>query len=236
MSVLARWLPHRSVEAAPPPTRARAPRPSAASTVPVVAGVDVETALARVNGKAELLWRLLAEFRTRHRDSAASLRTWLKEGQRQPALELAHALKGAGATLGAVRVAEAAREIEAALRDEKASVHSADPPLEELADALAELAGAHLPQAAVPAPVRNRQPAASKADSAAALERLDQALASNSFKAASAFASWRAGLGEEADDPRIAPLGALIDALDYPQARKLIADLKVGRGNTEDTQ
>ena len=228
--VLSRWLPH-AADVASASVQTRAPELQSCAPLPQIAGVDVAQALSRVNGKAPLLWRLLEEFRTRHAHSAQSLRGLIAAGHTQAALELAHAIKGAGATLGALACADAARQIELALRGERsvaeAAIAANSPALEvalhALEHSLAELNAASLPSAPAPdAGVPATRVPVSAAASAAALSKLQQALATNSFKAAAAFADWRGGLPQAFADKRLSLLAACIDGLDYSAALALV--------------
>ncbi len=79
-------------------------------------GLEVGQALARMGGHADLLLRLLGEFRARNADEVEQIRAALA-GERETARRLAHSLKGTAAVLGANDLAEAARSLEYAIRD-----------------------------------------------------------------------------------------------------------------------
>jgi two-component system sensor histidine kinase/response regulator len=207
---LARWLPceRRAAVASEP-----APAPAA---LPAVAGIDVATALARVNGKQELLWRLLREFRERHADAAARLAVLIARGARDDARDLAHTLKGGAATLGARRIAAAAARLEGAVREGQAPRED----LDELERALAEVVGAVLPEPSAPAP------APARADAAPALRALAEALAGRSLGAGAMLDELRAALAGRALEAEIDRLGAAIARLDYAQAAEQLRALE----------
>ena len=139
--VLTRWL---ALER--PPSIA----PSAqAGEVPILAGVDVRSALARVNGKQDLLWRLIEDFRHRHGDAALRLRSLVEASDWQAAHDLAHTVKGASTTLGLSQVAAAASQIDASVRVEQRNADA----LRDLDHALAELTALVLPEPAADAAV-----------------------------------------------------------------------------------
>ena len=60
---------------------------------------DIKAALARLDGKADLLRRLIIEFGTQHADSCNELRSLVMEGRIEQARRLAHDLKAIAATL-----------------------------------------------------------------------------------------------------------------------------------------
>ncbi|MFT3807071.1 response regulator [Arenimonas sp.] len=217
MRVLARWLPHHA-EAEPatlPPDGDAVGHLAAA--IDAVPGVDVATALARVNGKAGLLWQLLDGFRQRHASAATRLREMIDTGQTQAALDLAHTLKGAAATLAAQGIAEAAARVEAALRRRE----DARAELGELATALAQLGAAELPQAQARA-----DSTAAAVDPDEAVAQLARALSSNSLGARQAFETLRASLAGAGYAERLETIGRFIDRLDYPAASAELHSLR----------
>ena len=180
-------------------------------------GIDVPAALARVNGKQALLWRLIADFRQRQGNAAARIEALAAAGDWGAARELAHMLKGASATLGMTRVAAAAGALEVG-----AQLSRVEPPaLAELAAALAEVATALLPEPDVPvAPAGNGDPARPTA----ALQRLATALGSNSLSARQEYQQLRAALAPQLQ-AELNPVGQRIDALEFAEAARELARL-----------
>ncbi|GMV29283.1 MAG: hypothetical protein AMXMBFR59_14080 [Rhodanobacteraceae bacterium] len=204
LRTLARWLPHERCEETP------APRPVFTPTAAeAVAGVDLAAALERVNGKRDLLWRLLADFRMRHADAAERIAAALAAGDRVSAQDLAHTVKGAAATLCAQRIAAAATALEAALRQSTA----VDAPLSELARGLEELASASLPQPAVPAETASR--CGEAADDL--WRQLLAELEGGSLDAAATLARLQQGL-DAGGRAHFAALQEAVDQLDYAAA------------------
>ncbi len=216
LRVLAKWLPHRLAEHRPVATDATvAPPPGlGAAGVP---GVDWPLALSRVNGKAELLTQLLADFRQRYRDVAATLSGHLAAGNPKAAADLAHTLKGAAATLAANRTARAAAEFERCLRD------ATDPAtvLAELREAIIELQPAPGDPVADAAPPEREGADADEAVDAVSLwQRLRTELEGGSFDAATTVAHLRRVQG---DSPVLAAIAQAITQLDYDRARAELA-------------
>jgi HPt (histidine-containing phosphotransfer) domain-containing protein len=209
--VLARWLPLDAEAVAAPP----APAPATAAPV-AVAGIDVAAALARVNGKQALLWRLVRDFRQRHGDAAVRMQALIAGARWQEVRDLAHTLKGVASTLGMERVAAAASQLEIAAQTARGDGQA----LAELAAGLAELDGAALPDSeTLPVSESAERPASDPG-----WQRLASALARNSLSAAQEFARLRAACGAE-PGLDLEPLGRAIDALDFATAARLLAQL-----------
>ena len=205
--VLSRWLAHSAQTHA-------APIRALVDATPTIAGVDVATALNRVNGKRELLWRLLADFRTRNADAAHTLRTLFAQQNLPAARDLAHTIKGAAATLAAQRIADAAASIESAARVGTTPSST----LDELEAALAQLCAARLPDTeAKPASARSTNATALNE----ALRALRTELSGNSLAAEHACVALAQHCnGATRDDLR--ELAALIARLDYRSAERVL--------------
>ena len=81
-----------------------------------IAGLDVERGLAMTGGKEKTYVRVLGMFAESHGDDAMHLSTALAAKDLVTVKQLAHSLKGAAGTIGAMRVAAAATVLDAALR------------------------------------------------------------------------------------------------------------------------
>ena len=207
LRVLSRWLP--SAPGAAPATA------TIAEPVPALVGIDVAAALARVNGKRALLWRLIDDFRQRQGDAAARIEAACAGADFAAARELAHTVKGAAATLGMQRVAAAAGALEQAAHERRSDAGA----LSELAAAMAQIMAATLPQPA-------ELPAAKAAAGhpAEALQRLAKALAGNSLSARQDYEQLRA-IVESTLQAELTPIGQRIDALDFTEAATRLAQL-----------
>ncbi len=102
-AILARWLGGEAPVVPPP-----APAPAG--------DFDPAGALHRLDGDRALYARLLHAFVREQGDVAARVETLLANGEREQAAALLHAVKGAGANLGAVALAREAAELETAVR------------------------------------------------------------------------------------------------------------------------
>ncbi|MTW19778.1 ATP-binding protein [Allochromatium palmeri] len=127
---LLRWLSSpgaRAVQDLSESPQAAQPEPSTERDgLRAVPGLDLEFGLRCVGGKRELYVRLLHKLVDGHRDDMIKLRAHLAAGERDKAQRLAHTLKGASGTLGAVELQRAAAELEGLIRSE--AVSSGDEP------------------------------------------------------------------------------------------------------------
>jgi PAS domain S-box-containing protein len=117
METLVRWMPAQPM---PRPMVERDPSPAASSGGEIpehLPPFDIPAALARTNGKPQLLRRLFLSFRDQYQDAASELRAQIAAGNTEEASRLAHTLKGVAATLEAKELASTAANIEHALRE-----------------------------------------------------------------------------------------------------------------------
>ncbi|MBL8346140.1 MAG: response regulator [Rubrivivax sp.] len=121
-ATLLRWLPEPgAAAAAAPPASAEPPAPGpAAGTMPLevaltaVDGLDLPVALRSVGGRVALLERILRKFVEHYGGNAGTLAELARDDQ-LPALRAScHALRGACATIGATRLAQALHDLEQA--------------------------------------------------------------------------------------------------------------------------
>ena len=135
-ALVARYALRRSPTA---PTQAPAgePAPPLPTALRELAGMDSDAGLARVLGRTGLYLSMLQRFVERYAATPRRIDEALAAGQADEAAALAHALKGAAATLGAVHVASLAEQIEYAGPDAPLKAH-----LEQLGAALAALRAA----------------------------------------------------------------------------------------------
>jgi two-component system sensor histidine kinase/response regulator len=114
LQVLARWLTHELTERPKPAARAAESAPRTGDAVP---GLAVEEGVRRLGGNPELYRTLVEQFARQLETDLARVKELLGAGQREEAKRVLHALKGAGATVAANRLARGAAALEAALGD-----------------------------------------------------------------------------------------------------------------------
>jgi CheY-like chemotaxis protein len=189
-------------------------------------GFDAVRGLAALRGNAQKYLGLLHDFLESHADDMTRLSSALAAGDHDTALRLAHTLKGTAATLGADRLAQAARQLEQCLRaspqDERRAAEIG-PEIAAVADQLAVLAAA-LPPLPMPASPAAATPLAA-AQLQALLQQLEALLAQSDTAAAILFeqhaAALRAAFGGQA-----AQLERAIAAFDYAGALATLRQLR----------
>jgi signal transduction histidine kinase/DNA-binding NarL/FixJ family response regulator/HPt (histidine-containing phosphotransfer) domain-containing protein len=131
-AVLAKWLrplSARSSDASAPTATGRRDASAPAATqgatpdddwwlrLAAIPGLDATAGLKYVGGNLSNYVRLLRKFAAEHRNGSARISTPLSAGDLELARTLAHSLKGAAGTLGAVRLQTLAAELQGALDD-----------------------------------------------------------------------------------------------------------------------
>ncbi len=122
-ATLIRWLPlsprQGSTDAPPPPppaTTSEDALPAFIDSLQRIPGLDVETGLRAVRGRAASYRRLLGTFLAQHGNDHRTIADAIAEARFADASHLAHTLKGAAGTLGLNAVQQTASQLNAALR------------------------------------------------------------------------------------------------------------------------
>jgi CheY-like chemotaxis protein len=188
-------------------------------------GVDAATGLKLFGGKAERYAELLLRLADNHADDVATLRACRAAGDTEQARRLAHTIKGAAGTLGAVRLQARAAELEAAIHAGRT-----DGEIEPLALAL-EAAQAEFAAAVRTLPLPEAAPLPAIVDWVEAkriVARLDALLAGSNTEAGETMREaaplLRAALGEAAVE-----LERRIAAFDYEAALAVLRKTRSGR-------
>ena len=222
---LAHWLAIGQQDAAAPEPAAT-PVPAASPAAPAlpadaadwrarldgIPGLALIQGLQRVRGNPIRYARLLHQYAQAHAEDMARLRACLDAGDRHAAVQIAHALKGASATLGVVTVQVHAAALEAVLRRAGIST-TVEPLIVAVEQALAPLAAAVLTRLAE----TDSAPALDAASLRTALTQLEALLAEDDLRAAALFRTLESGLCALFGD-RAALLARQIAAFEYEQA------------------
>ncbi|MCL2887599.1 MAG: ATP-binding protein, partial [Betaproteobacteria bacterium] len=134
-ATLGQWLPLPGVApthtptpmpTSTPPLAAAAQTPSAAlddkamtASLAAIPGLKAEVGLHAVRDRVATYTRLLGKFIDSHGDDFAAIDQQLAAGNSEEARRLAHSIKGAAGSLGAVACQEAAAELEMAIKNEQ---------------------------------------------------------------------------------------------------------------------
>ncbi len=210
-------------------------QPSALSLQPVLPPAlppfDLSRALPRCNNNSDLLRSLILAFGSEYSEAVPRLRTLLQDNQPAEALRLAHSLKSAAATLEAGNLAEAAREVELALRSEQTDtlevmLQNLDNALTPALDAAISLSGkdqdaSHAPDDAdiVSRPL--------PPELFTSLDQLREQLQTNSLNARRNFAAIQEELLGRGVDRLVASLASSLEGLEYQKALNYLELIKV---------
>jgi len=125
--VLSKWIPDKSagLDAVPDKDPVPLPDSSTAGGDPVtpgkdagdLPGIDLQLGLKRLGQNVALYRLILSEFRQEYTGAGAQLRQFLESHDREGALRYAHTIKGMAGNLSATGLADAALEIEMALKE-----------------------------------------------------------------------------------------------------------------------
>jgi CheY-like chemotaxis protein len=188
--------------------------------------LEIELALGRLGGRADVYRRLLDRFLVNHATTPADLRRALDRGDVRAAAMLAHTLAAAAANIGAIRLYRAAQTLDVELRRPMAAASLADSVAGPWADALAQFDLAHAaivasvasvletPVAERPAPERE-----SSRHVAGIVERLDKLLSAHDTAAIECLETLRDALADRSS--AIEPMQRLetsLYAYDFEQA------------------
>jgi len=146
-SVLSRWISPEKTVSVPVVNKV-----SVGTFPDSLPGIDVASALARVNGNSSLLRRILDEFREIDSSTIADIKDARAARDRDHLLQITHTLKGLAGTIGATSLAATAARFEALtnLDDEEAvkeTVDTMEKQLQELFAAIGLLEGTDTPHA-----------------------------------------------------------------------------------------
>jgi PAS domain S-box-containing protein len=228
-AALLKWLSARQdafpTEIPAPPASAMETEDERRRGLDGIPGLDAGQGLKNLCGKRDAYVRLLHLYAEHHRNDIAMLRRSLDAGDVAEAQRIAHSLKGASGSLGAVRVQTLAANLEAALRErrDRDEIERWSAVLENELDAIvtAILALPDRPETSPPS-----EPSALPAwpEIKRIVDRLDALLAQDDLEANAVFREsaplLKKALGEKAYE-----LERLIEGFEYERALALLRTL-----------
>jgi two-component system, sensor histidine kinase and response regulator len=170
---LVQWLPKPRPDA-PDQGRERRHDLALRQALDTISGLDVRVGMRSMRGKMPNLLRLLRKYAETHTDDMAQLRQSLATGALEEARRLAHSLKGAAGSLGALKVQDLAARLESGIRD-NAPADELDALSRQVEDTQATLARAIL--SALPSEYGGDASPINQEQISAARARLESALA-----------------------------------------------------------
>jgi len=226
-ATLLRWI---RLETSAPSKSLAAPAMTNESMVKKLAAIDnldLEGGLKVVSGKLPVYCHLLKLFASTHRDDAVKLLSALDDGRLDDARNLAHALKGSAANLGARKIQEIAAGIELPLKQHLTNESSlARSQLADLKRELDQFIGqlADLPEDITGGPMPSV--AHETADIEPLIEKLRELLGEDDMASQSYFAAHRPEFELALGRARAGLIAHLINKFDFePALRALTAGL-----------
>ncbi|HZV67425.1 MAG TPA: response regulator, partial [Telluria sp.] len=214
-AVLARWITPGEPGPAPDAEVRNAP------LLPVIAGLNMEKALQRIDGNAQLMRKLLVRFAATQRGSMARILDAIQHNDLESALREAHTVKGLAGAIGASGAAGAAARLEQLLA--RGSASGLEVALAGLAPELSRLV-ASIDAAMGEAPAAPTAPVACKGDELApALRRLGVLLAQGDTDAGKAVERISPILAAATDARQLRQLQRLISHYDFERALEQLA-------------
>jgi len=232
-TALLRWLPQRAplptapnlARAVPMDSASKGPDAELLARLAGVSGLDVARGLAAVRGNPTRYLDLLHRFVGAHRADMDQLAACLFSDDHAAAERLAHSLKGAASTLGATRIAERSKRIEAFLHAHANGPLAADvihADMEAVRQEFSVIGTALPPQTTTP-PAATIPPA-DTAMLGRILDKLDALLAAGDFTATSLYEA-QAGILHAALGADCTRLETQIRQFDFKTARATLRGL-----------
>ncbi len=225
VAVLTTWVrpapAAATIAALPPPEVATADTPEQAP-LPLIPGIDPDRLALLAGGDPAFIRRLLRGFIADVSSVPREVQADLAQGAHDQAADRLHRLRGAAANLGALELAQTARQLEDILREDNAYSPTVGDRLAQFTERLAALLQASAPWlATVPAPGPTPEVQGPlDQDKVAALRA---ALGTNRLRPArQLFAELEASLVQAYGAPTVQTLSGAMDALRFDEALKTL--------------
>lgn len=194
-----------------------------------IPGVDIEAGLKRLNGNRKLYKKLLFEFSAGYTSVSDDIRKHMEQGDTEPALRLAHTIKGVAGNISANEIQKIAAVLEEALMrsDEKEAMRL----LPELDRALRSIDDSLTGFPLLPgAKILQNEKTVDAAKAEPLLQRLATLILENNVNAGKAFEELQTYIGPAAYGKEMKELAMYIDDYDFDAAKAAIQKLTNAMG------
>jgi PAS domain S-box-containing protein len=231
---LRRWLPRTAVAGPALPTEAAA-GDGVAAKLPQIAGIDVADTVRRLGIPYERLLPMFLRFAEGQRRTLDDLRAAVAAADPNGSRRHAHALAGAAGNLGAARLHEAAKALEAAARDGRTDLADLFTPVDREATTVFDAIEAQRPPPPQTMAVAGTETMVDAAGLRMALEKLRDALGELDLNGSAAALDNLTAMGLPATARSATDrLRQLVDGYEYDEAAaavaRLLTDLAPGEG------
>jgi HPt (histidine-containing phosphotransfer) domain-containing protein len=189
-------------------------------TLPAIQGLDTASSLDRLQGNKQLYLKLLSKFSRHYQDFDLQLESALGQPDKEPAVRLAHTIKGLAGNIGATALAAIAAKAESELHSDQRSDDTLGSLREEVKNLLQQLDGIHGDKP-------SRQPTATfdKAHAAQILEQLSAMLEEYDVAVGDFLERNKASLGTAELSTPLKSLEKAIADYDYEQAMQQLSNM-----------
>ena len=224
IGTLLHWIKRPDGDGAVPEKQARTSAAAVDKAPLEIAEVDVTSALKRTGGNRKRYETLLHLFVQKQENAVETIRESLSSADAATAERMAHSLKGAAGTLGAMAVSEAAAKAEAAIR----TGQGIDPALLILSDVLENAVRAIRAALSEEEPVTRGGAASTDPEAVTeSLTRLKHLLESDDGEAADFIIEERPALSGVLTDMEIENLNELVADFNFDAALKCLSGINV---------
>jgi HPt (histidine-containing phosphotransfer) domain-containing protein len=188
----------------------------------IIPGIDVAAGLRRTGGNRRRYETLLRKFAEQQASAGDAIEAAIATGDVATAERVAHSLKGAAATLGAISISESAAKAETAIKNGHGIVDAAHSLSLSLAAVLVDL------RAALPEDISDDSPAPRSGDPCSAKElliRLNQLLAADDGEAADFIIDAKPRLAGVLTSTEIRTLSDSVGNFDFEAALKCLSSI-----------
>jgi two-component system sensor histidine kinase/response regulator len=221
-AALVKWIPPADYTPAPGLPELEGSDVADAVALPRLEGIDTERGLAHHMGRPGLYRRILNGFGLQFAGTCAGLEQALAQGDRDHARQLAHSLKSASATIGALALSALARRVESALQ----AAQTPEPGVLEALHGELECVLAALAQLAPDANLQSARVSGDRVRTMRLLGRLAELLERADAEAERVVAELVASWPDEQEHAGVDALQALIEDIEYEHALVLLDKLR----------
>jgi two-component system sensor histidine kinase/response regulator len=189
-------------------------------TLPVIPGLDTASSLDRLQGNKPLYLKLLSKFSHHYQDFDLQLESALSQPDKEPAVRLAHTIKGLAGNIGATALAAIAAKAESELHSDQRSDDTLDSLRAEAKKLLQQLDAIDGDE-----PTRQTTATFDKAQAAQILQQLNAMLEEYDVAVGDFLERNKASLGTAELSTPLKSLEKAIADYDYEQAMQQLSNM-----------
>ncbi len=211
---------------------------NAESSLPIyLPGIDIDSALKRLNGNKELFRNLLKEFLKSYHDISDKIQDALQKGDTEFAARMSHTIKGIAGNFSANELYTAAFQLEKGIKEKAENLNISDlmpmlknfeRTLNQLLESIKHIGGIHNENSSDKKSETGKKSSALTEENQSIILELNKALITNSFKAESLLNKAKGFLNAAGFQKEVKELEDHIDFFDFKNARKILVKIAEG--------